>query len=159
MGDEVIDWASMSNECLVHYITACCNFTASEPGLSAEISKRLNAASQRQPQGAQVEPRAWISTVKCVGPHYGKELYGKLPIQSLQEGYYEHTPLYTQPADLAQEKAKVRALRNRLISERTDFYVRSNELNQYEHARALAEADISDFESAFDDAISGMKSP
>lgn len=40
------------------------------------------------------EPVAWISTVKCIGPDYGKKYYDSLPIQSLQVGYYEHTPLY-----------------------------------------------------------------
>jgi hypothetical protein len=45
------------------------------------------------PQQA-AEPVAWISIVQCVGPDYGKERYGKLPVQSLQPGYYRHVPLY-----------------------------------------------------------------
>lgn len=54
---------------------------------------RDGVASQPQPV-AQGEAVAWISTVRCVGPDFGKEYYGKLPIKSLQDGYYEHTPLY-----------------------------------------------------------------
>lgn len=53
--------------------------------------------SQPQPV-AQGEAVAWISTVRCVGPDFGKEYYGKLPIQSLQTGYYDHTPLYAAPS-------------------------------------------------------------
>jgi len=46
--------------------------------------------------------------------------------------------------------AKVIALRNRLISERTAFY--SPHVHHMEHARAMAEGDINDFEHAFDSA-------
>lgn len=53
-----------------------------------EQMKRIDALSK------DAEPVAWISTVQCIGPDYGKELYGKLPVQSLQAGYYKHTPLY-----------------------------------------------------------------
>ncbi len=48
----------------------------------------------RQPVG---EPVAWISRIRCVGPEYGKEIYGKLPVQSLNPLYYEHIPLYAAP--------------------------------------------------------------
>jgi hypothetical protein len=55
------------------------------------------------------EPVAWITEVKCVGPEYGKKIYGALPVQSLQPGYYAHTPLYTtpqaQPAVLSLEES------------------------------------------------------
>lgn len=44
-----------------------------------------------------VEPVAWISEVVCVGPNLGVKRYDKLPIQSLQPGFYKHTPLYTAP--------------------------------------------------------------
>ena len=44
-----------------------------------------------------VEPVAWISEVVCVGPNYGVKRYDKLPVQSLQPGFYKHTPLYTAP--------------------------------------------------------------
>lgn len=44
------------------------------------------------------KPVAWITTVACIGPDYGKEIYGKLPVQSLQAGYYRHTPLYAASA-------------------------------------------------------------
>lgn len=47
------------------------------------------------------EPRAWISTVMCRGPDYGKERYDRLPIQSLNPLYYKHTPLYTAPPPAA----------------------------------------------------------
>ena len=43
------------------------------------------------------EPVAWISEVVCVGPNLGVKRYDKLPIQSLQPGFYKHTPLYTAP--------------------------------------------------------------
>lgn len=48
-------------------------------------------------QQHEAEPVAWISRVKCVGPEYGKERYGKLPVQSLNPLYYEHVPLYLHP--------------------------------------------------------------
>ena len=54
------------------------------------------------------EPTAWISVVKCVGPEYGKEHFGKLPIQSLQPGYYAHTPLITTAQAEAYKDACVR---------------------------------------------------
>jgi len=43
------------------------------------------------------EPVAWVSTIECIGPEYKKKLFGRLPIQSLQAGYYSHTALYEQP--------------------------------------------------------------
>jgi hypothetical protein len=42
-----------------------------------------------------VEPDAWISEVRCIGPEYGKKRYARLPIQSLQPLYYQHTRLYS----------------------------------------------------------------
>ncbi|PJL77240.1 hypothetical protein B9Y88_15250 [Stenotrophomonas maltophilia] len=56
------------------------------------------------------EPVAWISRIRCVGPEYGKEIYGKLPVQSLNPLYYEHIPLYAAPAqavDLGQFREAV----------------------------------------------------
>lgn len=70
--------------------------------------KRLRAYGDARAAHAvaqmQGEPVAWMSTVMCIGPDYGKVRFGKLPIQSLQEGYYSHTPLYApataeQPAE------------------------------------------------------------
>ncbi len=61
-----------------------------KPSLS-ELIERFGSAQ------AQQEPVAWMSTVMCIGPDYGKVRFDKLPIQSLQEGYYSHTPLYTAP--------------------------------------------------------------
>ncbi|MCF3462813.1 hypothetical protein GTY70_02820 [Stenotrophomonas maltophilia] len=59
------------------------------------------------------EPVAWISRIRCVGAEYGKEIYGKLPVQSLNPLYYEHIPLYAAPpaqaVDLANFKALYRA--------------------------------------------------
>jgi len=43
------------------------------------------------------DPVAWISVVNCIGPEYGRERYSKLPIQSLNPGYYKYIPLYTHP--------------------------------------------------------------
>lgn len=43
------------------------------------------------------EPAAWISHRRVVGLP-DKDFYGKLPIQSLQPGFYSHTPLYAHPA-------------------------------------------------------------
>ncbi|WP_454731451.1 MULTISPECIES: hypothetical protein [Cupriavidus] len=60
------------------------------------------ALKLERPAGEDARPVAWISTVMCVGPDYGKERYGKLPIQSLQPGYYKHTPLYATPQPAAQ---------------------------------------------------------
>ena len=44
-----------------------------------------------------MEPAAWISHRRVVGLP-DKDFYGKLPIQSLQPGFYSHTPLYAHPA-------------------------------------------------------------
>lgn len=59
------------------------------------------------------EPVAWITECQCIGPTYGNRMYGELPVQSLQPGYYKHIPLYERPpkpaplpqpvADLAHE--------------------------------------------------------
>lgn len=58
------------------------------------------------------EPVAWISRIRCVGAEYGKEIYGKLPVQSLNPLYYEHIPLYAAPpaqaVDLGQFRRAVR---------------------------------------------------
>lgn len=54
-------------------------------------------------------PVAWISEIKCIGPEYGKKLYGALPIQSLQAGYYKHTPLYDYPNLTKDEYEKAKA--------------------------------------------------
>ncbi len=43
------------------------------------------------------EPVGWVSTIECIGPDYKKNLFGRLPIQSLQAGYYSHTALYEKP--------------------------------------------------------------
>ncbi|MFV7455455.1 hypothetical protein ACNPMX_11780 [Stenotrophomonas maltophilia] len=61
-----------------------------------EVLRRVLSAAlaSRQPVG---EPVAWISRIRCVGPEYGKEIYGKLPVQSLNPLYYEHIPLYAAP--------------------------------------------------------------
>ena len=56
-------------------------------------NKGVNALAEQ----SAAEPVAWISEVRCVGPEYGKKRYGALPIQSLQPGYYAHTPLYASP--------------------------------------------------------------
>lgn len=61
-------------------------------------------------QQVEQEPVAWISTVNCIGPDYGKERYGKMPIQSLQPGYYRHTPLYTAPPAAPDVSSLVEAL-------------------------------------------------
>ena len=53
-------------------------------------------------------------------------------------------------ADVDSANAKVIALRNRLISERTAYY--SRHVHHMEHARAMAEGDINEFEQAFDSA-------
>lgn len=52
------------------------------------------------------EPVAWISRIRCVGAEYGKEIYGKLPVQSLNPLYYEHIPLYTAPPAQAVDLGK-----------------------------------------------------
>lgn len=54
------------------------------------------------------EPVAWISRIRCVGPEYGKEIYGKLPVQSLNPLYYEHIPLYAAPPAQAVDLERAR---------------------------------------------------
>lgn len=43
-----------------------------------------------------VEPDAWATTVSCIGQKYGETRYAKLPVQSLQKGYYTHEKLYSE---------------------------------------------------------------
>ena len=59
---------------------------------------------QKQPTIA-VEPDAWATITKCVGPEYGKTQYGKLPIQSIQPGFYSHEKLYSEKTVLGLMKA------------------------------------------------------
>ena len=49
--------------------------------------------STKDDGGPDAEPVAWIS--HCVAT--GRDMYGALPIQSLQPGAYKHTPLYSSP--------------------------------------------------------------
>lgn len=71
--------------------------------LHAELWLAMNKAPQQA-----AEPVAWISIVQCVGPDYGKELYGKLPAQSLQPGYYRHVPVYAgQPPAQPEQPAPI----------------------------------------------------
>ena len=65
---------------------------APQPAQPAPVAK-----PHKQQSAERVEPVAWISEVRCVGPEYGKKRYDALPVQSLQPGYYAHTPLYTSP--------------------------------------------------------------
>jgi hypothetical protein len=74
-----------------------------------------------------VEPDAWISEIRCIGPEYGKRLYGKLPIQSLQSGYYVHSKLYSREtvealleAQRAEYEARIDANRKEVLLEAAD---------------------------------------
>ena len=72
------------------------------------------AALQHAGQG---EPVAWISEIQCLGAGiYGKRLYGALPIQSLQPGYYKHIPLYKHPQPAVQHAVQGEAARETLAS-------------------------------------------
>jgi len=51
--------------------------------------------------------------------------------------------------DAADAERKIRALRNRLISERTNYHQAALD-HPFEYARALAEADINEFEQVLD---------
>jgi hypothetical protein len=44
----------------------------------------------------KAEPDAWATKIECIGNEYGKVFYGKLPIQSMQKGYYSHEKLYSE---------------------------------------------------------------
>ena len=59
---------------------------------------------QKQPTIA-VEPDAWATITKCVGPEYGKTQYGKLPVQSMQPGFYAHEKLYSEKTVIGLMKA------------------------------------------------------
>ena len=52
-----------------------------------------------------VAPDAWATKVECVGLEYGKTTYGKLPVQSLQPGYYSHEKLYSEKTVIGLMKA------------------------------------------------------
>jgi len=74
----------------------------------------VQAALQHAGQG---EPVAWISEIQCLGAGiYGKRLYGALPIQSLQPGYYKHIPLYKHPQPAVQHDGQGEAARETLAS-------------------------------------------
>lgn len=62
-----------------------------------EMVEELNTLRAQIKAARDQDPVAWISTKMCLGAEYGKEIYGKLPVQSLQAGYYKHTPLYAAP--------------------------------------------------------------
>ena len=51
-----------------------------------------------------VEPDAWASII-CIGPEYGKVVYGKLPIQSLNPLYYTYEKLYSEKSVIGLMKA------------------------------------------------------
>jgi len=59
---------------------------------------------QKQPT-IGVEPDAWATITKCVGPEYGKTRYGKLPVQSMQPGFYSHEKLYSEKTVISLMKA------------------------------------------------------
>ena len=52
-----------------------------------------------------VEADAWATKTMCVGPKYGEIHYGKLPIQSIQLGYYSHEKLYLEKTVIGLMKA------------------------------------------------------
>jgi len=52
-----------------------------------------------------IEPDAWATVTKCIGPGYGKTQYGKLPVQSIQPGYYSHEKLYSEKSVIGLMKA------------------------------------------------------
>jgi len=84
------------------------------------------------------EPVAWISTVQCIGAKdYGKDHYGKLPVQSLQQGYYSHTPLIT----IEQAEAYAQAVRDEALDKAADLVGGSSMTSRHAAAaiRALEE--------------------
>lgn len=60
------------------------------------------------------EPVAWITRTKIIGPDYGKESFGKLPVQSLNPLTYEHEPLITTTQAEAYADARVRQVLEKL---------------------------------------------
>ena len=68
-------------------------------GMVRELTKTVEDMQAAQPVPVVGEPVAWVSTIECIGPEYKKNLFGRLPIQSLQAGYYSHTALYEQPTN------------------------------------------------------------
>lgn len=52
-----------------------------------------------------VEPDAWATKTMCIGPRYGETRYAKLPIQSIQPGFYSHEKLYSEKTVLGLMKA------------------------------------------------------
>lgn len=77
---------------------------------------------------SEIKPVGYISRVMCVGPDYGKEIFGKLAVQSLQAGYYSHQKLYDQSAI------------DRLTAERDDALAAADFL-EVEMAKFQIEAD------------------
>ena len=67
-----------------------------------EWDRRIQALRAALAAEPTAQPVAWISEIQCIGPQYGKKIYDALPVQSLQPGYYKHTPLYAAPAQAAE---------------------------------------------------------
>lgn len=44
----------------------------------------------------EVEPDAWATKDMCIGPHYGKVHFDRLPIQSINPLQYTHEKLYSE---------------------------------------------------------------
>ena len=80
-------------EAAMKAVLALAHACEQSPGLYDDAYNALSAALAEPAP----EPVAWRTTVQCRGPEYGMEHYGKLPVQSLQPGYYSHTPLYSAP--------------------------------------------------------------
>lgn len=112
-----------------------CKFVEDNLGSVSDVTRKLihrliecdtlvkrEVKTDRRPVGN--EPVAWISRIRCVGPDFGKEMYGKLPIQSLQAGFYEHIPLYAHPpaqtVDLEQFRRPLKVARAAMEWSRND---------------------------------------
>lgn len=72
-------------------------YVGNEQGFSSFLTTTCLIAIRELIALKEAEPVAWISTTQCIGPEHGKERFDKLPVQSLQAGYYKHTPLIRKP--------------------------------------------------------------
>lgn len=90
------------------------------------------------------EPVAWISVVQCIGPDYGKERYGKLPIQSLNPAYYKHVPLYTHAAPAVDDAVIRDAVRYRWLRDNNHLGARFSAGNSHMSYEDNIDTDIDD---------------
>jgi len=112
------------------------NILKSVPFDSTALDAMLKQAKQMdrdaKPQTIDVEPDAWATKTMCIGENYGKTHYGKLPIQSMQPGFYSHEKLYS-------EKTVIGLMKSAYYDGYTDREIEFREAKCHELTGRMAE--------------------